>query len=148
MMVYRIMTASSCLGANAARRLLAIALLSIPLLGLGCSNTKGKGELTGKVTLQGAGVDGTLVLIGTDKKEITGSILNGKYLVESPPKGEYDVVIRRNPGAKDPPKVKGAPGVVAAEAGVPPPEKYSKAGVIPKLNVTGGKQSQDFELTP
>jgi len=129
------------------RRLLALCLLAP--LALGCPSGGGQQQLSGNVTLNGDKVAGTLVLVGADGKEYPGPILNGKYLVPNVPKGDYDVLIRPAPGATGLAAPKKDAGTLGSETqGVAPPEKYSKAGVLEKVKVTGGQQTKDFTLSP
>lgn len=145
------MTAQSLVPASRLLRYTAVATL-LALCGilasLGCGGT-GKSSLSGKVTLKGSGVTGDIILIGADKKEIKGDILNGNYRIENPPKGEYDVVIRGLPTFSMPPAAKDAPtNTAATDTAVSPPAKYAKPGSLPKLSVTGGNQTHNIELVP
>jgi len=135
----------------------ALALL-VAVLGLGCGSSSRSGELSGKVTLNGEGVAGTIVLLGSDGKEAAqGPILAGRYLIMNPPKGEYDVVVRPPvtgaptgvPAPKpEKDKEKGGGTLAGTSQGAAPPEKYSRPGALEKLKVTGSKQEHNITLTP
>jgi len=132
---------------------LLFALLSAVALGLGCGDSSGaKDQVHGKVTLNGEGVSGFVVLVGSDKKEAQGPLLNGTYHVDNPPKGEVDVLIRGMAGMAAPPgpKPKESPTTTlpSSGSGVAPPPKYATPGALPKLKVTGGKQKHDITLQP
>jgi hypothetical protein len=141
-------------------RLVSLALLSTAVLVVaGCGGKSGpKNQVSGKVTLNGQPVVGT-IKFSAGGKEKSGAILgnDGAYAVEDPPMGECDVTIEPM-GGDMPGGIKAAPAVTGAgavkEAGLVgagqsqrPPDKYRKPGLL-KFNVTGGKQTKDFELTP
>jgi hypothetical protein len=134
------------------RLLLSLALCAV-VFALGCGRGGSKDVVTGSVTLNGQGVDGTIVFVGSDGKEVNGPLLNGKYQINNPPKGEVDVLVKGAPGARTAAvQPKSAPpmpdGGKAAPAGIAPPFKYAQRGNGLKFKVTGGRQEKNFELTP
>jgi hypothetical protein len=141
------------------KQCLAMLIFASPLLSCGCSGGGGNAPsniVKGKVTLNGQPVLGEVVFIAADKKETKASIaLNGEYSFPNPPKGEYQVLVKSIgmtgtvPGgqknAMSDPSSSGAGTLKGQE----PPKKYAQPdNGLPKLNVTGGEQKFDIELTP
>jgi hypothetical protein len=141
-------------------KILAIVIFASPLLSCGCSGGEKKSSTSsvvkGKVLMNGEPIAGEVVIISTDKdkKETKTSIaLNGEYAFVNPPKGEYLVLVKPfGIGGGVPGGDKNAmqdPSGGKGSKGQPPPAKYAKPdNGIPKLNVTGGEQKFDIELTP
>jgi len=91
-------------------------------------------------------VSGTVVFV-SGGKEFSGPLLDGNYTVVNVPKGECDVLVKGMGAIAPPPKdAKEMPGVT--KMGVPPPEKYSKPGALPKYTVKGGKETHNIVLDP
>ena len=126
----------------------------------GCSSSSGSGSgnaISGKVTLNGQAVAGTLAFTGPDNKEVSAPInADGTYQVTLPGKGDYTILVKPlaagmnkggapvpppkdAPAPKDMPDIKGSPGV-------PPPARYAQPNNGLKLTVTGGPQTHDIEL--
>ncbi len=146
-------------------------LSAVVLLGLvaaaGCSGTK-QNFVTGKVTLDGKPVAGTVTFIGPNNKKVQSPIgRDGTYSVLNPEPGENKITVTGMPklGATDPMGGRGDPRAAdmvkkqtemmkanAPEDAVfeaePPPEKYATPGNIPAFTVTSGKQIYDIPLTP
>lgn len=137
-----------------ALRLMLACLLAAALVGCGSSGPSD--TLSGKVTLNGQPVNGMVVLTGADGKTAQSMISpDGVYIVVNPPKGECSVLVKGMPGmpmsAPTAPKDAGGkmPGVSESKIGVPPPAKYAQANNgLAKVNITGGKQTHNIELTP
>jgi len=97
-----------------------------------------------------------VVLTGSDGKTAQGLIgPDGTYILPNPPKGECTVIVKGMmvPGMAAPTGPKDAaakmPGVVESKKGVEPPAKYAQANNgLAKVNITGGKQTHNIELTP
>jgi len=140
------------------RKLINLALLSAMLFAVtfvvGCGDSSGaKDQVSGKVTLNGQGVNGFVVFVGADKKEAQGPLLNGIYHIDNPPKGEVDVLVKGMGGpvgpAPTPPKDSSTTGTLGGTSGgAAPPPKYAVPGALPKFKVTGGKQTHDITLQP
>lgn len=142
---------------------------SVPLLlaclmlffGPGCGGG-GKGPsnvVTGKITLNGQPVMGTVVFIGPDNKEVLGGVSagTGEYRVDNPATGLNKILVRGlggagapgpagkpmvAPGGKDPANMVGGQGV-------PPPAKYGSVKTSDlTFNVTGGQETHDITLKP
>jgi len=137
--------------AAGARLLLTLPLLLASIALVGCGGGGGaKNSVSGTVTTKdGKNVSGQVVLV-SGGKEYVGPLLDGKYTVDEVPKGEADVLVKSTPGmisAPPPPKEKdmskfqntGGPGIS-------PPAKYAQAGALPKVTVTGGKQTHNITL--
>jgi len=125
--------------------------LSCLLCGPGCSDKGGgKGEIKGKVTLDGQPVAGTVVFIVGDKEVSTQTLPPlGAYAAFEVPKGTAKVKVIKAPGAA--PAMGGAKAGEAPGAGgtpmVPPPDKYASADNGLTLAVTGGNQTFDIILS-
>jgi len=151
-----------CASSHAVPRRLPLILLIAALVCLaGCSGKgKIKNKVTGKVTLDGEPVAGTVSLIGEDGKEAPVSGLleeGGTYTILNPPLGKYEVIVKAplgggNPG-QPPPNAAGTGGGVSANKvegpkGKMPPKKYERPkNGLPQLEVTGGEQTHDIALT-
>jgi len=136
-----------CFPSPITRSLCLVAALSFLVLTTGCPGGKKKNEVTGKVTLDGKAVAGTVVFIGSDGKELMTLIRpDGSYTIVDPPAGEVKIKITGPLGIAAPGKDQ-APAVGGMETGVPPPAKYASPDNGLKLTVTGGKQTYDIPLT-
>lgn len=136
--------------------------LSVLVWSAGCSKGGPKDVVTGKVTLNGAKVVGTVTFIGPDKKPVKTPINpDGSYTLPNPAKGENIILVTGlGIGAGTAPKDSFAPTdkdsavmkdktSTNSDMGKPPPDKYgSEATSDLKFTVTGGKQTKDLELTP
>jgi hypothetical protein len=134
-------------------------LLAMILLILGFASGCGEGgpanSVSGKVTLNGDPVTGTIVFLGKGK-EATGSIgLTGEYFVSDPPLGDVSVVIKPNTSVPAPvgmsPGNAGSaamPGMPNVKAAATPPAKYADASSGLNYTVAAGKQTKNFELMP
>jgi hypothetical protein len=109
----------------------------------------------GKVTLNGQPVSGDVIFISTaaDKKELKTTIaLNGDYSIPNPAKGEYQVLVKgMGMGTAiggDKNKMSDPSGGSGSLKGQEPPAKYAKPdNGLPKVNVTGGEQTHNIELS-
>jgi hypothetical protein len=140
------------------RRFFAIVLLASCFaitVGCGGSSKEPKNMVTGKVTLDGKPVAGTVFFQMPDNKEFTGLIsLDGTYKIIDAPPGMAKVYIKgglggaATPQKSNTPEIKGAAPISAA-GGAEPPTKYgspSTSGLT--FEVKGGKQTWDIPLTP
>ena len=139
---------------------LAVTALSIAMLtGCGSGGKDAKNQVTGKVTLDGKAVSGTVYFQFPDNKELTSPIssTDGTYQIIDAPIGQAKVSIRGGLGGASaptskPPAMKGAPEMPEMSGGgggVPPPTKYGSpttSGLT--FEVKGGKQTYDIPLTP
>ena len=117
-------------------------------------------SIKGKVTLNNQPVGGTVVFIGSDKKELSSPISkDGEYVIPNPPKGEGQFLVKSGvmagtipadkKGVKDSPKEKDPTKEVASLGGVEPPAKYALPNNgIPKFDYTGGRMTYNIELQP
>jgi hypothetical protein len=130
---------------------IAIAIAAFAIVGCDGKGTEGavKDSLKGNVTYKGHAVSGEVVFIGSDRREVPVMINpDGSYIIDNPPKGELQVLVRGQP--KLPPVPKG--GNMPSEAppsrgdGVAPPAKYARAGNGLNFNMTGGQQKYDIAL--
>lgn len=132
-------------------------ILSITL-GCGSSGKDPKNQVTGKVTLDGKVVAGTVFFQFSDNKEVTALIAtDGSYQIVEPPTGQAKVYVKSGMGVAVPPigkapEVKGGPEMpkdIGGATGTAPPAKYgspSTSGL--SFEVKGGKQTYDITLTP
>jgi len=137
--------------------------LSVLVWSAGCSKGA-KDSVTGKVTLNGQKVAGTMTFTGPDKKSATAPINpDGTYLVENPSKGENTITVKgfgTGPGAANPAAFQPPAGdkgsdmlkdkTVKTDMGSPPPAKYATEGPANdlKFTVKGGKEKYDIDLKP
>ncbi|MFO0803294.1 MAG: hypothetical protein U0791_09255 [Gemmataceae bacterium] len=123
-------------------------------IGCGGGGKSGSDAVTGKVTSGGQAVTGEIIFVGPDKKEAASPIgKDGSYSIMGASKGENQVLIRAMGGGSLTPlqkgdKEKGAVNAGGGGDGVTPPAKYAKPDNGLKIDVTGGKQEKNFELTP
>jgi len=109
-------------------------------------------SVSGKVTLNGEPVLGTVVFVGADNKEaMSGIKADGSYSVPNPPTGQVKILVKGMGGAAPPvatpPKEGG--GTMPKAGGVAPPAKYGAVNTTDlKFEVTSGKQKHDITLTP
>jgi len=124
------------------------------VLAAGCDKKSdpGKDGVSGKVTLDGKGVSGTVVFVAADKKEYPALLSgDGKYTVADLPAGDYKVAVRSMTGGAGPaPKGGGSmPDAGGGGAGSGPPAKYASADTSGlTFKRTSGKQEYDIPLTP
>jgi hypothetical protein len=121
----------------------------------GCGKgASGDGGVSGKVTVGGSPVTGTITFIGSDSKEYSSPIgAGGNYQITNAPKGEYNVVVKGMGGGATNPALKGDASKTgdlasAGGGGTAPPAKYAKPDNGLKFEVTGAKQEKNFDLTP
>jgi hypothetical protein len=129
-------------------------LLTLASLVAGCGDGSAKDSISGTVkTSAGDNVSGTVVFVAGGK-EAQGPLLDGKYKVDNPPKGDCDVLVKGIGGPmggtqvnvpKDTSKM---PGNETGKTGVAPNQKYAHPGVLPKYKFTGGKQTHNITLDP
>lgn len=111
--------------------------------------------VTGKVTLGADIVSGTVVFLGSDKKEISVPIgLDGMYTVPNPPKGQVKIAVKQHVGIPNTalPTTGPAPSGVSilkseGPKTVSPPAQYAdpeKSGL--SYEVKGGKETHNIEL--
>lgn len=111
-------------------------------------------SVSGKVTLDGQAVSGTIRFVGANGNEVE-SLLgdDGSYTVVDPPKGEVQIAITAPPDMQGDILPDDAPDLpdmneAAGTNQIPPPEKYSdpaKSNLT--FTVTTGKQTHDIPLT-
>jgi len=127
-------------------------VLSVGLLvGVTGCDSKSKdpaNSVTGKVSLGGQQVDGEVVFVGTDGKQVPGPIKpDGTYIIVDPPQGEVKILVRPMGGGVGGAAViqpKDAPAMGGKNA---PPAKYHSVTTTDlKYTVTSGKQKYDIEL--
>ena len=133
-------------------------LLVAALIFAGCGDAGPANAVSGKVTLNGEPVAGSITFVGADGKEVSSPVGpgGGTYNIVDPPQGEVTVLIK-GPGIAATPELKPAPGAMAMPSGtdkgansmgVNPPAKYADASGGLKYTVRAGRQTKDFELTP
>jgi len=125
---------------------------------VGCSGSGPSTLVTGKVTLDGKQVTGTVTFTGPDNKEVTSPIgPDGMYHITDPALGENKVSVKGMLGVggiagPTPPPGKGSPPMPGktstAGSGVNPPPKYASPDNGLKYTVKRGKQNYDIPLTP
>jgi len=125
---------------------------------LGCGSQGPKNTVSGKVTLKGDPVAGSVVFIGSDNKEVMTHINpDGTYSVPDPAMGENKVLVKGGAvGGPAPPVLEGTPKdfkgtmppTTTTKMGVAPPPKYGSPDNGLSFKVTGGAQKYDIELTP
>jgi hypothetical protein len=128
-----------------------VGLVAAALLASGCGV---RSTVSGKVTLGGQAVAGTVTFIGAEGKEFTAPINpDGTYTLTDTPAGAAQVVVKCFPGtaaplAKRNPKLPQLPGTFTAPPapGVLPPARYAAPNNGLTLVVTGGRQTFDIEL--
>jgi len=141
-----------------ARSLLAGVLVAFVAV-VGCGPSGPSDVVTGKVSLNGQPVTGTVVFVAADGKTVEGVAgPDGNYMISNPPKGEVSIIVKAMPGMGGPgpamPKDmtgKDAMGKTAGGMGqaVAPPGKYaSQNNGLSKFTVTGGKQTHNIDLAP
>jgi len=126
----------------------------------GCPSNPVTTAVTGKVTLEGKPVAGTITFLGPENKSAMGPIMDGKYTVSNPPVGKCKVTIT---GTGLPPPT-GAVGVgkeikdtdpsakmkdkmPPTGGGEAPPAKYTSPDNGLTYEVVAGKNEKDFALT-
>jgi hypothetical protein len=139
-----------------------LALLVLMVAISGCGKPGPKDVVSGRVTLGGQDVKGTIVFAGADGKEVAQPLSGGKYSIANPPLGDVVVMVRgmfgppgtEKPQKADRPKVKGPASDKMLEntdvgGGVDPPGKYYKKESSPlKYTLKGGRETIDIELAP
>ncbi len=123
-------------------------LAFLVLSGCGESGTSPGDSVSGKVTLGGQPVAGTVVFVWPDRKEMSAPLtVEGKYQILNPAKGEVQILVKA-PATMVVPKGAKAlemPGAVPT-VGTLPPEKYAKPKNGLAFNITGGQQTYDIVL--
>lgn len=140
------------------------------LAAAGCGPSAG--SVSGNITFEGKGIPvGTVVFVPANGADVSGSIYEGKYLVDKVPPGEAKVFITvptSEPAAGGMPafaqgakigwEKKGPPKGAPVPEGFDPskvdklpnvkiPAQYTDAATTPlKYTVVIGKQEKDFEL--
>jgi hypothetical protein len=121
----------------------------------GCPSKDGSAnQVSGKVTLGGEAVAGTVIFVGPDGKEKPTPIMaNGNYKLDDPPLGKCKVLVKgmggaiggpiaakdASAGTKDAPKLGGG--------GAAPPAKYGDVKTTDlEFEVKAGKQTIDIPL--
>ena len=134
--------------------LVALALVS----GCGSSGKEAKNQVTGKVTLDGKPVNGAIVFVeGGKEYQSPISSTDGTYQINDAPNGNMKVYIKGSAAALggkliEPKAGAGAPEMpknLGGGTGVEAPTKYGSVATSGlSFEVKGGKQQQDFPLTP
>jgi hypothetical protein len=145
----RFLTARVLCGVSLALCIVSLAAVS------GCDGSKkAKNSVTGKVSLDGEPVAGSITFVSaTNKEEVTPIKPDGTYLIENLPPGTYKVLVKSMLGGKlvAPPKDKGGaemPSMPGSSKGVDPPEKYASATSSDlTFEVKTGKQTYDIPLS-
>jgi len=140
-------------------RLLTLVLASVIVIA-GCQRGGPKTTVKGKVTLDGQPVNGQVVVVGADGKQVPGGIVGGMYTIPDPPTGEVTFMIRgmgslggAPPMKSDAPKLKDKASNPSLDSGPPsmgvePPAKYAKKEGGIKQTITAGKTNEiDLPLT-
>jgi hypothetical protein len=126
---------------------------------LGCSGGSGPNTtVKGKVLMGGQPVNGGLIFVGVDNKEMPFPINpDGSYLAKGVPVGQAKVMVKGGPAAAGP--VGGGPVIPkdmskdmmskgTVQGGVSPPPKYGTPAGAFTIDVKEGETTKDFELTP
>jgi len=123
----------------------------------GCPGTDSmKNSVSGKVTLDGKPVAGTVVFVGADGKEVGVSPIgpDGNYTIPNPATGPVKVLVKSmtaslGGGAIRPPGGPTMPDPAGTSQGVQPPAKYGAEKTTPlTFEVKTGKQTYDIPLSP
>jgi hypothetical protein len=138
----------------------AVLFLAVWVCLSGCSKSKTKGpknSVSGKVTLGGRPVSGTVTFLGADNQQANSPIQpDGKYMIVDPPVGKVRVAVKAAAGMRGGaaplpggrlPEMPGMPGG-GGQVGVPPPRKYANPENGLTFEVTGEEQTFDIELRP
>ena len=145
------------------RRILGFGFFALSLaviVGCGGGGKEAKNQVTGKVTLDGKPVAGTVFFQFADNKESSSPIssTDGSYQIIDPPSGTAKVYVKGGLGGAGPQiggkeVPKGSPelakDVGGVSGGVPPPTKYGSpttSGLT--FDIKGGKQTYDIPLSP
>jgi len=114
----------------------------------GCPKDKGaKNSVSGKVTLDGQPVKGTVIFKYADGQEKPSPLgPQGNYMIPDPPTGQVKILVRGMGGAAAP---KGAEGPNAGTgSGVEPPSKYGDERTTDlTYEVKPGKHTKDLTLS-
>jgi len=119
--------------------------------GIGCSSSGKTAKVTvsGKVTLKGQPVQGEVIFIGPDNKEIKGVLhgTDGTYSIPNPPPGTYKVAVKGLLGATPGGPQMTGPGMEGMKPPTGPPARYASPDNGLKYEVTDAKtQTFDIEL--
>jgi len=115
----------------------------------GCGSGEGPAPtnaVTGKCTFNGNPVNGTVVFVGSDGKEVSTPVspVNGSYTIVNPPTGDVKVAVRGMAASLPPPPVKDMPA--QQSLGVAPPAKYADPNNGLTFKVDKGRQTFDIPL--
>ena len=139
------------------------ALLGLLIVISGCSKPGPKDVVSGTVKLNGQDVNGTVIIVSSDGKEMASIITGGKYSIQNPPQGDVVFLVAGRKGTTSPadstmkvekPKIKGSASEMPLEnadanTGVEPPGRYSKKETSDlKFTLKGGKEEVNLELRP
>jgi hypothetical protein len=129
----------------------ALGLFAALLIGASGCNTGPKesaNQVSGKVTLNGNPVTGSVYFVGADGKESPAGLIkgDGTYNVPDPPQGKVKVLVKGMAGGAGPAApVKDAPSMPGQS--VPPPAKYGAAATTDlETEIKPGKQTYNIEL--
>ena len=129
-----------------------MSVAAIAMLPAGCDKNAGPAAgagLSGKVSLGGQPVSGTVVFVGADKKEYSALIMpSGMYSIPELPAGEYKIAVRGAGGTmmKGPKGANNMPDMAGSAGGGAPPAKYASPDNGLTYKYAGGKQTHDIEL--
>jgi len=123
-----------------------LTLLIAAILAAGCGEKQAANVVSGKVTLDGEPVSGTVVFIGADSKEASAPTnLEGAYKIENPPLGQCKVLVRGMAGLTGTAPPKDAPSM--GKQGAAPPPKYGAVTTTDlSYEVKAGKHTYNIEL--
>jgi len=132
-------------------------ILTALAFGTGCPGKAGTNAVSGKVTLDGKPVSGTVIFVWPDSKELASPIgPDGSYSIPNPPPGQVKILVKgmtsgavEAPVGGPPPGAGDLPKIPNASTGVQPPAKYGDASTSDlSYEVKAGKQSHDLALKP
>ncbi len=116
----------------------------------GCDSSSGGGKngVSGKVTLDGKAVAGSVIFVGSDGKEVPVLIkTDGTYSVDLP-SGKYKVAVRSLGMPTIGTGKVAAAGTSAGDTGAFAPVKYNAVDNGMSFDHAGGKQTHNIELKP
>jgi len=126
--------------------------LLVGVSGCGSGPKEAANSVSGKVTLNGSAVSGTVSFVGPDNKESMPAPIkpDGTYTVADPPQGKCKILVKGMGGTATgvgSAPVKDSPAMTGQS--VAPPAKYASITTTDlTFDVQSGKQKYDIELKP